>query len=265
MPLIQEVSGFGVAVPEMECNRVVEDCSVFNLGVHSSLIELVKAENVAHQPLHGLVPDAGVVALSLRAGAVPRPCWGAVLALSGLAAVIRTAAAAFDEAGEFVEQVLRVRLDTMLFNNPDRIKYHERYQEIIEDYNSQQDRATIEKTFDELMQLVKDMDQEEQRYVREGFSSDEELSLYDMLFSENLSKQDIQKIKKVAVDLLEKVKAKIAELDHWTDKQETKATIDNLIRDTLWAELPESYDEVSISVYRQKIYEYVYTRYKNVA
>ena len=113
--------------------------------------------------------------------------------------------------------------------------------------------------------IIKDMDQEEQRYVREGFSSDEELSLYDMLFSENLSRQDIQKIKKVAVDLLEKVKAKITELDHWTDKQETKATIDNLIRDTLWAELPESYDEVSISVYRQKIYEYVYTRYKDVA
>ena len=113
--------------------------------------------------------------------------------------------------------------------------------------------------------IIKDMDQEEQRYVREGFSSDEELSLYDMLFSENLSRQDIQKIKKVAVDLLEKVKAKITELDHWTDKQETKATINNLIRDTLWAELPESYDEVSISVYRQKIYEYVYTRYKDVA
>ena len=107
--------------------------------------------------------------------------------------------------------------------------------------------------------IIKDMDQEEQRYVREGFSSDEELSLYDMLFSENLSKQDIQKIKKVAVDLLEKVKAKITELDHWTDKQETKATIDNLIRDTLWAELPESYDEVSISVYRQKIYAVSYT------
>ena len=113
--------------------------------------------------------------------------------------------------------------------------------------------------------IIKDMDQEEQRYVREGFSSDEELSLYDMLFSENLSKQDIQKIKKVAVDLLEKVKAKITELDHWTNKQETKATIDNLIRDTLWSELPESYDEVSISVYRQKIYEYVYTQYKDVA
>ena len=86
-----------------------------------------------------------------------------------------------------------------------------------------------------------------------------------MLFSDNLSKQDIQKIKKVAVDLLQKVKAKIAELDHWTDKQETRAVVDNLIRDTLWAELPESYDEPSVSRYRQRIYEYVYTRYPDVA
>ena len=164
-----------------------------------------------------------------------------------------------------LDELIRVRLDSMLFNNPDRIKYDERYQAIIEDYNSQQDRATIEKTFDELMQLVKDMGQEEQRYVREGFSSDEELSLYDLLFSENLSKQDIQKLKGVAADLLQKVKAKIAELDHWTDKQETKAAVDNLIRDTLWSELPSCYDEPSISRYRQKIYEYVYTRYKEVA
>ena len=58
---------------------------------------------------------------------------------------------------------------------------------------------------------------------------------------------------------------KIAELDHWTDKQETKAAVDNLIRDTLWAELPECYDEISISEYRQRIYEYVYTRYKVAA
>ena len=164
-----------------------------------------------------------------------------------------------------LQELIYDRLDKMLFSNPNRIKYHERYQEIIEDYNSQQDRANIEKTFDELMKLVQSMDQEEQRYVREGFSSDEELSLYDLLFSENLSKGDIQKIKQVAVDLLQKVKARIAELDHWTDKQETKAAIDNLIRDTLWNGLPECYDELSISSYRQRIYEYVYTRYKEVA
>ena len=65
--------------------------------------------------------------------------------------------------------------------------------------------------------------------------------------------------------LLQKIKMKIAEFDHWTDKQETKAAIDNLIRDTLWTELPKCYDEDSIPRYRQQIYEYVYTRYKAAA
>ena len=65
--------------------------------------------------------------------------------------------------------------------------------------------------------------------------------------------------------MLDKVKEKIAQLDHWTDKQETKAVVDTLIRDTLWNELPECYDDLSISRYRQQIYEYVYTRYPDVA
>lgn len=164
-----------------------------------------------------------------------------------------------------LEELIRMKLDKMLFANPERINYYERYQQIIDDYNSEQDRATIEKTFMDLMDLANSMNQEEQRYVREGFASDEELSLYDMLFREDLSKNDIKKLKEVTAALLQKIKAKISELDHWTDKQETKAAVDNLIRDTLWAHLPECYDEVSISVYRQRIYEYVYTRYKEAA
>ena len=164
-----------------------------------------------------------------------------------------------------LEELIQQKLDRMLFCNPNRINYYEKYQQIITEYNSEQDRATIEKAFTDLMNLANSLDHEEQRYVREGFSSDEELSLYDLLFKDDLSKADIKKIKEVAATLLQKVKTKIAELDHWTDKQETKAAIDNLIRDTVWAELPESYDEISISGYRQRIYEYVYTRYKEAA
>ncbi len=164
-----------------------------------------------------------------------------------------------------LEEVLEQKLNKMLFANPDRINYYERYQQIINDYNSEQDRATIEKTFMDLMNLANQMNQEEQRYAREGFTSDEELSLYDMLFRADLNKNDIKKLKGVAVTLLQKIKAKISEFDHWTDKQDTRAEIENLIRDTLWAELPVCYDEVSISDYRQKIYTYVYTRYKRGA
>lgn len=164
-----------------------------------------------------------------------------------------------------LEQVIQQKLNNMLFNNPNRINYYERYQKIIDDYNAEQDRATIEKTFMDLMDLANQMNQEEQRYVREGFASDEELSFYDMLFRDDLNKEEIKKLKEIATTLLHKIKSKISELDHWTDKQETKAEVDNLIRDTLWAELPSCYDEVSISAYRQKIYEYVYTRYRGVA
>ena len=164
-----------------------------------------------------------------------------------------------------LEEIIQQKLDRMLFTNPERINYYERYQQIIMGYNAEQDRATIEKTFMDLMDLANQMNQEEQRYAREGFSSDEELSLYDMLFRDDLSKNDIKKLKEVATTLLRKIKNRIAEIDHWTDKRETKAEIDNLIRNILYDELPLCYDEISISTYRQRIYEYVYTRYKSVA
>lgn len=164
-----------------------------------------------------------------------------------------------------LEELIQQKLGSMLHNNPDRINYYERYKQIISDYNNEQDRATIEKTFMGLLALANQMSYEEQRYVREGFSNDEELSLYDMLFREDLNKNEIKKLKEVATTLLSQIKAKIAECDHWTDKQETKATIDNLIRDILWNGLPECYDDLSISIYRKQIYEYVYTRYKEVA
>ena len=117
-----------------------------------------------------------------------------------------------------LDELVNQQLAKMLFANPQRIDYYDRYQEIIDAYNAEQNRATIEKTFMDLMELASSLDTEQQRYVREGFSSDEELSVYDLLFSENLTKQEIETIKKVSVDLLIKIKQQIAKLDHWTDK-----------------------------------------------
>ena len=157
------------------------------------------------------------------------------------------------------------RIKQMLACNPARMDYYDRYQTIIKEYNEEKDRAAIADAFEKLMKLSQDLTQEEKRYVREGFSSDEELSIFDLLFKSDLTKQEIGRIKQVAVDLLTKVKTKIAELDHWADKPETKAIVDNLIRDTLWSELPESYDENSIICYRKELYAYFYMRYKEVA
>lgn len=163
-----------------------------------------------------------------------------------------------------LEDLIQDRLASMLAANPSRVDYYKRYMDIIEAYNAEQDRTTIEKTFMELIDLVKEMSTEEQRYVREGFSSDEELSIYDLLFSDSLSKSDIQKIKQLSVELLKKIKERIAQMDHWTDKDETRATVQNLIRDELYMNIPDSmFDQ--LDHYREVIYEHVYTHYKEAA
>ena len=163
-----------------------------------------------------------------------------------------------------LEDLIQDRLATMMAANPSRVDYYKRYMGIIEEYNAEQDRTTIEKTFMELMKLAQEMSEEEQRYVREGFSSDEELSIYDLLFSESLSKSDITKIKKLSVELLQKIKARIAQMDHWTDKDETRATVQNLIRDELYMSIPDSmFDQ--LDHYREVVYEYVYSHYKEAA
>ena len=162
-------------------------------------------------------------------------------------------------------ELLQERLDKMLSANPSRINFYERYQKIIEDYNQEQDRVAIEKTFQELMDLTKSLSEEEKRYVREGFENDEQLTMYDILMKDDLTKNEIKKIKEVAVELLDKIKEQLATMDHPFEKRETKAAIIVTIRDTLWQKLPESYSDESIDVYKDAVYEYVQQHYGGVA
>lgn len=90
------------------------------------------------------------------------------------------------------------------------------------------------------MKLSHELTEEEKRYIREGFENDEQLSMYDVLMKDDLSKDDIKKLKVVAKELLEKIKEQLATMDHPFDKQETKASIIITIRDILWKELPKA-------------------------
>lgn len=164
-----------------------------------------------------------------------------------------------------IQELLQERITQMLSQNPARINFYEKYQEIIHEYNQEQNQVNIEQTFEDLMQLSTQLTEEEKRYVREGFENDEQLSMYDVLMKDDLSKEDIKKLKKVAVDLLAKIKDLIVTMDHPFDKRETKATIIIAIRDTLWSELPESYSDDSINYYKDAVYNYVSQRYGMMA
>lgn len=164
-----------------------------------------------------------------------------------------------------IQELLQERIAQMMAQNPSRINFYEKYQEIIQDYNEEQNRVTIEKTFEELMKLSDELTEEERRYVREGFENDEQLSLFDVLMKDNLTKEEIRKLKKVSVELLEKIKQLLATMDHPFDKPETRSIIDNTIRDILWTELPDSYSDENITYYRTAVYNYVYQQYGSVA
>lgn len=160
-----------------------------------------------------------------------------------------------------LQQLVEARLAKMLRENPLRIDYYQRYQEIVDEYNRDNKKDEISIIFENLMKLVNDLDDEQKRYVREGFDSDEELTMFDLLVKDSLSKEEVKKVKKLAQTMLSKIKARIHELDHWRDKEETQSIISVLIRDLLWADLPDSYDDNAIATYRQQIYEYVYNTY----
>jgi type I restriction enzyme R subunit len=161
-----------------------------------------------------------------------------------------------------LQSLVEQRLAQMMKNNPLRIDYYQRYQDIVDEYNKDNKKDEIAIVFENLMKLVNDLDEEQKRYVKEGFDSDEELSIYDLLISgQSLSKEDIKKVKKLAQEMLTKIKERIRELDHWRDKEETQSIISVMIHELLWANLPASYSDNDIAIYKQMLYEYVYNTY----
>lgn len=156
--------------------------------------------------------------------------------------------------------VIERRLEIALQQNPTRSDFFKRYESIIDQYNKEQDRATIEATFEALMKLSQDLDDEQKRYVREGFTSEEQLAVFDMLYKDILSKEDIKKVKSLCVELVETVRKRLSQMSHWTEKPETLAEVDTLIRDELYKLPEQSYPDDSITKYRAQIFDYFYSR-----
>jgi len=163
-----------------------------------------------------------------------------------------------------LENLIEVQLAKMVFTNPNRIDYYKRYNEIIDEYNAEQDRVAIEKVFMELLDLSKSMNEEMQRYVREQFENDRQLAIYDLLFSEKLSSADVKAIKEMAKEMYNTIKEMIDGFDHWKDKEETKAQVETKIIDIFYEKAPDSIYPCH-EYYEEKIFEYFYNMYDDVA
>lgn len=125
----------------------------------------------------------------------------------------------------------------MLARNPTRMDYQRKYEEIVAEYNREKDRTTIEETFRRLVELVNSLDEEQKRATREGLREDE-LALFDLFQKEGLDKASRERVKQASRELLASIKAQLAELDRFWEKEQTKADIEVFILDKVFTSLP---------------------------
>ncbi len=156
--------------------------------------------------------------------------------------------------------VIEERLVIALKDNPRRIDFFERYERIIEEYNSEQDKATIEKTFNELMRLSRELDEKQKEWIREGFESQQQMTVFEMLFKETLTPAEIKKVKAVAIDLASTIDERLREMVRWTEKEETVGQVRVIIRDALYQLPEESYPDDALPGCIDEIFNYFYAR-----
>jgi type I restriction enzyme R subunit len=166
-----------------------------------------------------------------------------------------------------MKTAIEKQLQRLMARNPLRTDFQKRYEEIVDEYNKEKDRATIEQIFDELLRLVESLNEEEGRAVREGLD-EENLVLYDLLRKPELTPGETKRIKSVAVALLETLKAEKHRIDHWQEKEATRDTVKLAIRDFLWNEttgLPlDMYTEDEVMERADAVYQHVFRVYPTV-
>ena len=156
------------------------------------------------------------------------------------------------------------RLKRMIEKNPLRTDLYKRYQEIIEEYNREKDRVTIEETFAALLKFMEELNEEERRAVREGLD-EETLALFDLLLKPNLSSIERNRVKDVAKELLEALKAEKLRIHNWREKDAGKAEVKGFIRDFLWNEetgLPtDVFTDDEVKLKAEAVFDHVFRQY----
>jgi type I restriction enzyme, R subunit len=163
-----------------------------------------------------------------------------------------------------LKQAVENRLHRLMMQNPLRTDFQRHYEEIVAEYNLEKDRVTIEKTFEELLKFIRELDEEESRAIREGLD-EESLAMFDILKKPELAEADLKRIKQVASELLANLKAEKLKVDHWRDKESTRDAVHVAIRDFLWSDdtgLPiQSYSEPEVNSKSEEAFRHVYWAY----
>ncbi len=163
-----------------------------------------------------------------------------------------------------LREKLEQRLQAMIAANPTRVNLYERYLNIVKAYNQDKDAVAIQQVFDKLRKFEGELDHEERRYIRAGLGSEAQLAVFDLLTKDKLKPGEQEKIKKVAVELSEKLDSLMREIDHWREKASAQAKVKISIIDHLLMNLPpESYSNDEIEYKADLVFAHLFASNRN--
>jgi len=160
-----------------------------------------------------------------------------------------------------LHQAVENKLKQMLKQNPLRMKFYDRYKEIIDEYNKGKSLEDTLKAFDNLNTFIQDLTVEENRTVREGLS-EEILAIYDLLREgKELEQNEIKQVKKVAVETLEKLKQEKLKIERWRESRQISSQVWQTINDYLLNLPIQSYTDDDVNEKTVSIYQHIFANY----
>jgi type I restriction enzyme, R subunit len=97
-----------------------------------------------------------------------------------------------------------------------------------------------------------------QRFIA-ALEDEDQLAVFDLLQKNTLTKSNRAAIKKVAKELLDKLKSGKLQIDHWREKATAQAQVKDAIIKHLFAHLPSgAYDDDEISFKADAVFAHIY-------
>ena len=113
--------------------------------------------------------------------------------------------------------------------------------------------------FEELLKLTKDITAEQKRAFSEGFEGDEmKLAVYDLLCNKKLKPEQIQLLKQISKELIDKVVAKVKQINMWRSGSDKQAVIKSTISTVLYGLPEDDFSDEEIENYTNNIFRYFY-------
>ncbi len=153
---------------------------------------------------------------------------------------------------------IRITLHRMIELNNSRKDLAKKFRELVDAYN--QGIYNTDIFFEKLLAFTKELNIEEKRGITENLS-EEELAVFDLLFKDDLSKKEREKVKDGAKELLSILKKERKLVIDWRKKQKTRAAVRYTIEIQLEKTLPESYDQKLYYRKCDQIYQHIYDNY----